>query len=222
MAAWLRTVASVTSLLAALAMGYLGGRQFLDGVAVEAAIPVPVYMIAQIKMPLVAYRDATAALAGADVRDGAYRIARAEAALRSGVPPGGEISELTEGLTDQPASTRGWTLLSAALIPVDRQKAARSLSTALLLAPNDYWLVGPRAQIGALLWSDLDSDSRTLVLQQTRDLWTEPDLRGQLRALLASPAGVALVGRAYADDPDEIRRMNRWLSAARVSPADEP
>ena len=210
-----RIVGSVLLSLPALALGFFAAAHFVDGLAVDAAIPVPVYMVAQIAMPKAAYEDAAAALARADARNGTAAIARAEAQLRSGASPSTQVPILTQGLLQEPASARGWTLLSEALLPTDRRDAARALSEAMVLAPREYWLVEARAHDAALLWVNLDAETQTRALEQTRMLWEEPILRGQLRRLLFTREGVDLAARAFAGRQDELREMNRWLSAER-------
>ena len=195
---------------------------FLDGLAVDAAIPVPVYMIAQVPMPKSAYEDAVVALGRADPRDGNAAIARGEAALRSGARPLSQVPMLSEGLMEEPASARGWTLLSEAWMPTDKKKAARALAQALLLAPNEYWLAEARLQDAALLWPYLDADARLEALEQTRMLWEEPLLRNQIRPLLFSKEGVALVAHAFANHQNELRDMNRWLMLERQRPTLSP
>lgn len=203
---------SVLLLLPALALGTLARAHFSDGVAVDAAIPVPVFMIQEIAMPKVAYEDAAIALERADPRDGEAALERAEAALHGGAAPANEVPLLVHGLMQEPAGARGWTLLAEAEESQDKKSAARALSQALVLGPRDYWLIGARAQDAARLWPQLDRDAQGLALEQTRMLWEEPDLRDQLRRLLSTPKGVALVAKAFAGRPDDLRTMNRWLA----------
>ncbi len=210
-----RIVGSALLSLPALALGIFAAAHFSNGLALDAAIPVPVYMVAQIAMPKVAYEDAAAALARADGRDGAAAIARAEAELRSGASPIEQVPILTQGLRREPASARGWTLLSETLLPTDKKKAALALSQALVLAPREFWLVEARAHDAALLWDYLDAETRARALEQTRMLWEEPILRGQLRRLLLTPEGVTLAARAFTGRQDELREMNRFLSSER-------
>ena len=66
-----------------------------------------------------------------------------------------------------------------------------------------------------MLWPYLDADAQAQALEQTRMLWEEPLLRGQIRPLLFSSEGVSLVTRAFASQQDELRDMNRWLSLQR-------
>ena len=210
-----RIVGSVLLSLPGLVLGFFAAAHFVDGLAVDAAIQVPIYMVAQIAMPKAAYEDAAAVLARADARDGTAAIAHAEARLHSGASPAAQVSILTQGLLQEPASARGWTLLSEVLLPTDKEGAARALSEALVLAPREYWLVESRAHDAALLWKYLDAETQTRALEQTRMLWEEPILRGQLRRLLLTQEGVDLAARAFAGRQDELREMNRWLSAER-------
>jgi hypothetical protein len=213
---------SVALLLPAIALGWLAMSHWRDGLAVDEAIPVPAYMVAQIPMPKVAYEDAVRALGRADPRNGWAHIARAEAARREGAAPQAQIPEIVAGLTLSPASSRGWTLLSEAWLPVDKRQAAKMLSQALLLGPNDFWLVGPRAQDASVLWPYLDQDTKELALVQTRMLWEVPALRGQLRVLLRAASGVSLASQAFKNRQDEVRQMNRWLAIERRREAETP
>lgn len=211
----LRWFPSVLCFLPAAALAYLAFPHFLDGAALDAAIPVPNYMIAQIAMPKSAYAEAETALGRADPSDGEAQIERAEAALRAGATPGSQVPRLIRGVTLEPASARGWTLLAYAWAPADRVKAANALAMALELAPKDYWLAGMRSEAAAMLWPQLDPDAQASALAQMRLLWEEPLLRGRLRKLLTSKTGVALVTRAFSGQQDEVREMNRWLAVER-------
>lgn len=215
MAGLFRTALSILYLVPAIGLAWLAVPHLRDGVALDAAVPVPNYMIANRAMPVSAYKDAERALSQADAADGDAAIARAEAALRSGSRSRAVIPELSNGLMAAPASARGWTLLSLAYASFDKRKAAGALGVALELAPKDFWLAEMRAEAAAQLWSGLDADARVNALAQTRLLWEEPLLRGQLRQLLTSADGVALVKCAFSDRQDEMREMNRWLSAER-------
>ena len=205
-------VAALGVLLAvpAFVLGTSGFVHFRDGVAVDAAIPVPVYMVAQVPLPKNAYIAAADALSQADPRNGHAAIAAAEASRHAGEQPGRLVPLLQQGLIHEPASARGWTLLSEVLYPVDRKKAAAALSQALILAPRDYWLIGARAKDAALLWSDLGPDAQVAALGQVQLLWQTKKLRGQMRELLRTPDGAALVTRAFGQD--DIRAVNRWHS----------
>ena len=211
-----RIVGNILLLIPALLLGFFAAAHFADGLATDAAVPIPTYMIAGIAMPKIAYQDAYLSLANVDTRDGEAIIARAEGGLHCGIDRNELIALLIQGLLHAPASARGWTLLSETLLPVNEQKAAQALSQALVLAPHEYWLVGARSYDAALLWKQLDADSQENALEQTRLLWLEPALHGQLSRLLLTHEGVSIVTMAFANQPDELREMNRWLSKERT------
>lgn len=206
----LRIVTGALMLSPAVLLGIFGWAHFSDGLARDAAIPVPVYMVAEIALPKAAYASAAAALARADHRDGQATIAQAEARQRSGEQATQVVPLLVAGLSRQPASPRGWTLLSEVLFPSHKVSAARALSQALVLAPREYWLVGRRAKDASAMWPWLDADSREQAVAQTRLLWTHPPLREQLKILLQSPDGAQTTTRAFGED--DIRSINRWYS----------
>jgi hypothetical protein len=186
-----------------------------DGSAWSEAAPVPSRMIERRVLLPMAYRNAAEALAYADDRDGDAQMAGAEAAIHAGASRAGQIGRLERAVLDTPASARGWTLLSEALSDVDRRRAAKALSQAMTLGPYDYWLAAARAEDAAAWWDVLDDDTRAAALRQTRLLWSEPGLRPGLLRLLSTRRGAALVQRTFAADPDDLRALNRWVSAAR-------
>ncbi len=216
-----RVFVAVLTAIPGVALALLALPHFEDGLARDAAIPVPIYMIRQIPMPAAAYHNAFKALSHTASADGEAQIAAAEAAIRSGQGGPAEILRLEQGIEDAPASPRGWLLLSEMLASRDRKRAAEALSQALVLAPYDFWLAGERAQDAAAQWDALDSETRAMALRQVQLLWDEESLRGYLPPLLSTPAGVALVIRAFADRPDDFRTFNRWLSRERRRTATE-
>ncbi len=199
-------------LIPGMALAVFGWAHFRDGLARDAAIPVPVYMVAEIPVPQKAYTAAAEALSRADHRNGLAMIEQAEARQRAGQQTSDVIPLLEEGLRREPASPRGWTLLSESLFLSNKAAAARALSQALVLAPRDFWLIGRRARDAALMWWWLDADSRDLALAQTRLLWSEPSLHMQLRQLLETHKGEEIITRAFEDD--DIRAINRWYAGA--------
>lgn len=206
---WGRAAASIVP---ALLLFYFSIAHFEDGLAVDRAIPVPVFMIQQIKMPAEAYIEAIKELERASPQNGLALIARAEAEINIHGYTSNVVALLKTGLTHAPSSSRGWTLLAEAYEGVgDRKSACRALYMALILSPRDYWLGGARAIAASDLWSDLDQDTRQMAISQTRLLWNEPILRDQLRVLVRRPNGAALATRAF--DQNEVRRINRWLQA---------
>lgn len=204
-----RIASGVVFLVVTVLLAFFGVQQFRDGLANNAAIPVPVYMVAQIKMPKVAYDDAASSLAGANPRDGLAKLNRAEALMRAGAPEHEVVGLVGEAVAETPASARAWTLLGEVLYPRDKKAAARALSQGLLLAPREYYLVAPQVLDASRLWPELDADSRTAVLAKARLLWDEPSLRYNLRVLLRAPGLAPLISQAF--QQDEIRDMNRWL-----------
>jgi hypothetical protein len=206
---------TVLALLPAIILAVASVPVFFDGLALEAAIPVPNYMILHRSMPKAAYEDVQTILLQADRRDGAAVITRAEAAMDAGNVPQSQIDALKDGLMYQPASARGWTLLAEAYTPIDKKRAARALAQSLLLSSRDYYLAAMRVHDAALLWSDLDAETKGKALEQARLLWEEPALQNQLRVVLASREGVDIVAKAFAGRSDEVREMNRWLSVQR-------
>jgi hypothetical protein len=191
-----------------------------DGFAVDSAIPVPNYMLAGIALPHGSYDRASASLKRGANADGDAAILAVEAAIHAGAPAGSEIPQLERGLSLEPGSARGWLLLAEASAPVHSDRAASALSQSLVLAPYDFWLAGRRSRLSAVLWSDLDVDGRAMARRQVVRLWEEPLLRTQLVPLFQTAEGRALLKTSFAAAPDELRVLNRWVSAeARKSAA---
>ncbi len=197
------------------ALGVGGWSRFHDGLARDRALPVPYQMLRGQAVSRSEYLRAAAALDAADPRNGNSAIVRAEAAMNAGPADSRRVGALEDALENDPASARGWTLLSRALMDANRPAAAAALSQALILAPYDFWVVKGRVQMAAPLWSEMDPDARARALEQVRLLWEEPLLRPQLRWVLSAPGGVGIVNRAFADRRDEMVEMNRWLAADR-------
>lgn len=210
-------LSSLAWLLPAVGLAVAVWPHFQNGLAREAAIPVPSYMVARVAMPKAAYRSAVQALAGADARDGDAHIARGEALMALGSTP---ARDLIVGLRHAPASARGWTLLAEATMKADRGQAARYLGQALLLAPYDYWLALPLAQDAAKLWPELDGAARGRAVAQARMLWSDLQMRRQFQFFASSPEGVQLAWRTFAYQPDELREINRWLVLRRRTAPD--
>ena len=200
--------AALTSL--ALVMAVLALEHFRDGRAVDAAVPVPVYMVAQIKVPTAAYLEAARALRGANHRDGMAALARGEAMMHAGITGQQLTPVLTEGLSGAPASARGWTLLSEALLPTQKRKAAQMLAQALILAPRDFWLAEMRAKLAVQLWPNMDSNTQALATEQILLLWQDEQLHPQLFALAQTREGAALMSKVFV--PDDIRAINRFIA----------
>ena len=189
--------------------------RFQDGLAVDAAFPVPVYAVLNVALPVTSYRAAADVLANADSNDGPTLIARAEVASLAGNPPERVLDILRDGLSRSPASARGWSLLAEQLEKQDRTQAAAALAHSLLLGPREYFIAGKRARATALLWDELPADAREAALGQTRLLWTEILLHPEIGPLLTTSGGAELMKRAFQNDPEQLRALNRWLAEER-------
>lgn len=208
----LRVGCTLCLVLPAIFLVWATWRSVPDGFAREAAEPVPSWMILRVEMPASVYRKAAIMFSRADPENGAAHLAEGEADMLGGAPAKTVLPVLGQGLSRQPASVRGRVLLAEARLQAGMpKKAAEALSQALLMAPDDYFLIGVRVRDAARLWPDLDADARNRALTLTRRLWRDPQLRPQLRAVLGETSGVEMVSRAFAGQPDEIRLMNRWL-----------
>jgi hypothetical protein len=190
--------------------------RFASGIALEAAFPVPSYMIVDRALPINATRTTAHVLAGADEADGEAQIARSRAAYLSGEVGPKIIAMADNGLSHAPTSAAGWTLLAALRTPVDRARAAAAMSVALELAPHDYYLAAWRARTAAPLWTALPADARESAARQVRLLWSDHTLRRQIRSILAVPGGPSLVTYAMKDDPDGLRALNRMVARERL------
>ena len=202
---------ALSGCLAAVLIAF-GLRHANDGLAVDAAIPVPSSMIARVAMPVQAYRSAAAALAKADPADGDAREMRGEAEFHAQDLDAAR-ADLSGALAHAPGSARAWTVLAEAQLPANPGRAAVLFSQAVMLAPFDFWLMGQRLDDAESLHDKLDADTVRRVNDQTRLLWSEPLLHPQLLQLLSTPNGVQLVTHAFAGDPDDLRAMNRWVSS---------
>lgn len=201
----------------AIVLALFAWAHFLDGVAQDAAVPVPVYMVAQRALPPIAYVHAAESLENADTRNGEPNLQRAEARMHAGSDIAQLSNETREALVHIPASPRGWLLLSELSFPADKKLAAEALSQSILLGGHEYWLMIPRLVDASKLWESLDRDAQRSVISQVRLVWKTPQLRSQLLTLCQTPEGAALVTRAFSSD--EIRQINRWLSQARQKAA---
>lgn len=198
-----------------IALAYLALPRLTSGMATDSAFPVPTYIAMNYPLPSSAYREAAGILAGADPNDSEAMIARAEAMSRSGAAPSDVIAVLTLGLSDAPASARGWTLLAEQEGKMAHDRAATPLALALSLGSYDYWLAGRRAGDAVILWDALDPADKSAALNQLRLLWDEPLLRSEIMPLLTLQGGPALMTRALAGSPDDVRALNRWISESR-------
>lgn len=208
-----RIVLSVLLLLPGVLLIALALAPLRDGVSTDSVIPVQKYLILQSPLPKALYVRAFPALASAHPDDGTAKIFAVEAAIAAGASPASQTQLLIAGLEDAPANPRGWMFLSDALASANPDRAAEALGQSFTLAPYDYWIAGDRAQRAAKLWPRLNSYDRASALRQVILLWEEPLLRPQIADLLQTPEGLALLTRAFAGRPDELRELNRWVGA---------
>ena len=190
--------------------------RFASGVALEAAFPVPSYMVTDRSLPINTYRATFHVLEGASVSDGETQIARARAAYLSG-EVGPKFNALVDqGLSHAPASVAGWTLLSVLRTPAGEMQAADAIAVALELAPHDYYLAAWRARAAASLWDNLSADARDDAKRVIREMWSNRELHHEFRAILAAQGGARLVTAAMVDDPDGLRALNRMVARERL------
>jgi hypothetical protein len=186
------------------------------GVALDRAYPVPVFMTVGVTLPESTYLQTAAILRNANAADGGAMLQRAEA-LSLAEPYGPNAIELLEsGLKLAPASVRGWALYSEQVSPINPSHAAEALTLSFLLGPYEYYVAEKRARQAALLWDALPTDSRELALRQVRVLWTEESLNEGLLRVMAAPGGSELAARAFVEQPEELRAINRLIATERA------
>ena len=215
MTGWRFWLTSTVLLLPSLALAVGGFVHLQNGLAVNAAFPVPLYISTNIPIPKAAYSDAADDLRHTNIRDGDSQISLAEARSHTGEEPRLILGQVAGGLIRAPASAEGWAFYAEVLAPVDPHRAAQALDQAFTLAPYDYFWAGRRAKLASHVWNYLDNDTKNEALQQTRMLWEEPTLRGEVFQLLSTSDGGQILTRAYANDPNTLRAINRWVSARR-------
>jgi len=202
-------------LLPAIAVLFAALPRFISGLALEAAFPAPAYMQMNVPLPKNYYGDAAQILSHAPSSDGDTQLWRAEALLRNGRPDEAE-PVAAAALSRDPASARGWIVLSETLQKRDPQKAAAALALSLELAPREYFLMPPQMQAGAPLWRYLPPNAQDRLVEDARWLIGIEQLRPALRDLLATEGGPALVTRAFAGHSNELRALNRELARERL------
>jgi hypothetical protein len=185
--------------------------RFIGGLAIDAVFPVPARMEMNVPLETEEYRAAANTLLRAGTADGEAWILRAEAASFAG--QAGAKPMLEQGLRRNPSSPRGWMLLAET--SADTRQRVRVLEFLLEEFPFEYWIAGRKVSAGAMLWDDVSEEARGALLTLGKRLWTEPALRDQLWAVLATGGGPELLTRAFADDPEALRELNRWVALRR-------
>jgi hypothetical protein len=189
-----------------------GLRHLRDGMALNAAFPVPLNLSLNNALPGAAYADAAIALGRADPENGAARIALAEALTHR---PGNR-QMIEDGLVHAPASAEGWTYYAETLAATAPEQAGLALAQAFDLAPYDSYWIGRRVQLAARLWGTLDQDTRNMALRQSRTMWDEKALREQIVPLFQTREGRDLMMQAYANDPRTITAIAQWMVTRQV------
>ena len=200
-----------------LGLAAVGIPHLIDGLAVEAAFPVPVYIQMDAPLSRKTYQQAARALAKGDVRDGERSVFQAEALENAGQRSNQVLLPVLEnGLSHSPADARGWTLMCELLMPVDQRRAADALSISLTLSPNDYYLVDRQVRDAGELWDVLPEDVRQVAINAAPNLWSIPDLRESIRPVLRTKGGPELMSRAFRFEPEQLRQLNRWVALGRL------
>ncbi|MGB8363043.1 MAG: hypothetical protein ACLQUZ_06730 [Rhizomicrobium sp.] len=203
-------------LLPACVVIILAVPRLLSGFALEAAFPATAYLAMNVPLPQTTDRSIVQILSHAPVADGETQVLRAEAAADGQFSPATTIEMTTTALAHAPAAARGWLVLAELVRDRHRNEAASALSLAIELAPREYYLVGLQARAGAPLWDALPEDVQAKLLNDVRLVAHKTELRSDLWALLRVPGGPALLTRAFAGHPEQLRALNRSLAREKL------
>jgi hypothetical protein len=212
----LRWITRVLLLLAPAALLAVAIPQLVDGLALEAAYPAPVYLQMNAPQSQEAYTDAATSLDFGARADGDRLITEAEIISLAGGQRAKVVSMVVEGLSRSPASARGWAVLGEQLMNVDRQKATTDIGIALELAPSNFLLSGRLLRDSGAVWDLLPADSRSVAINIAPNLWANVDLRRYLRPVLSTPGGVQMLTEAFHDSPEDLRALNRFVAEERL------
>jgi hypothetical protein len=153
------------------------------------------------------------ALSGSLPGDGENHLWRAELlALLAGRDDGllERARVLTiEGLTFEPASPRGWTLLCEIDVAMRRSDAAQCLDTAFFIGPFDWFVASRRTALSVYLWPGLDADTRDAAARRLRLLFENPQLRDIDFEIARTANGKAMLAAAFRSDPKMLAMFNR-------------
>lgn len=189
--------------------------RFQTGLAVDAVFPIPIYAVMNVRLPAETYRAAANILASANEADGVTHLQRAEIASLAGGAAPAVTGLLRDALARSPSSSRGWMLLAEQSRETDPKAAAAMLMHSITLGPYEFYLVWRRARDAALLWDTLSPESQEIALRQAHLLWTVRELNGDLLPLLSTAEGAEIVARAFRDETEEMRALNRFVATAR-------
>jgi len=162
---------------------------------------------------------AQAALASALPGDGVNELWRAElSALLAGMSKTRlrEARAATiDGLADDPANPRGWTLLCELDIALRRDDAARCLDTAFFIGPFDWFVARRRTALSIHLWPQLDPDTKDAAARRLRLIWQTPGLRFIDVEAAQSANGKLMLAEALASDPGARVELSRLVRESR-------
>jgi hypothetical protein len=212
----------VVLLLVPVALLAVAIPHLIDGLAVEAAYPAPLYLAMNEPQSLEAYTDAANSLDFGMRADGDRLIDEGEIISLAGGKRGRVVDMVADGLTRSPASARGWAVLAEQTLPADRQKAAKDVGIALELAPSNFLLSGRLLADAGAVWDLLPKDSQQVAVNIAPNLWVEPSLRRYLRPVLRSSGGVQLLTEAFHDSPEDLRALNRFVAEQRLKDESQP
>jgi hypothetical protein len=116
-----------------------------------------------------------------------------------------------EGLGENPASTRGWTLLCELDVVLKRADAGRCLDTAFFIGPFDWFVAQRRTALSVQLWASLDSDTQDAAARRLRLIWETPGLRFIDFDVAKNANGLVALGRAFDSDPEMKAALERQL-----------
>jgi hypothetical protein len=201
----------------AVILAVAAAPHLVSGIARELTFPVPQFIATGRTAPVESYRETGQILASAAAVDGESAILSAQALYLAGGKGEGLARQTEWGLSRDPASGAGWTLLAALRASADRKAAADALTVSLEFAPYDRPLAPWRTKVAAALWNRLSPDAQSGEIREIQQLWEgENDQRRAVVELLSVPGGTQLSEAALRDRPEDLRRLNRMAMRLRL------
>lgn len=201
----------------AVGLAIAAAPHFVSGIARERTFPVPQFIGTGRAVPAESYRETGKILASAAAVDGESAILSAQALYLAGGKGEGLARQAEWGLSRDPASGAGWTLLAALHAPTDPKTAADALAVSLELAPYDRTLAPWRTKVAAALWNRLSPDAQNDEIREVQQLW-EGGKDGRLAVveLLSVPGGTQPAEAALKSQPEDLRLLNRMAIRLRL------
>ena len=189
--------------------------RFLAGAPPTAARDVLRARLFGLSVHPVRLAKAERALSTAPAGDGESKLWRAELLALLARNDSHRLEEArtltVEGLSENPANVRGWTLLCELDVVLRRTDAARCLDTAFFIGPFDWFVAQRRTALSVYLWPKLDSDTQDAAARRLRLIWATPSLRFIDFAVAKSPNGASVLDRAFGGDPEMKAAFAREL-----------